>query len=528
MNNSGFENKDKKVKELYEELFVLQRTIEDFWRVVPIPLCSTNPVLNILEVGEKFKEVFQYARDEIIGENLSKIFLREEEFEKTKKKLFLHQKLEGEEVVLISKNGKESINNIYAKPKEDSRGEIIGYTFSFLDITGKKKAEKELQKKIKDFQKLAEELKDSRAALLNILEDAEEARAMAEIERDKTLAIVKNFPEGLLFFDEKNLVSSANPKIEEIFSISLEEVLGKSAEELKEMEQLSVLGELIVDEKGDIKEISEKEVNLKEDVILEISSIRITKKGEKVGMLVIVRDITRTKLIERLKTEFVSVAAHQLRTPLSAIKWTLRMLLDGDIGKITKEQRDFLEKTYKSNERMIHLINDLLNVTRIEEGRFLYNVRVQDIIEVAEKVITPLKEVAERKNVKLVFETPSLGVPLTSFDAEKISLVIQNLVENAINYNRPGGEVKVSVNYLREKKEIIFSVSDTGIGIPKEQQQRVFSRFFRATNAVRVDTEGTGLGLYIAKNIIKAHNGKIWFKSQEGKGSTFYFTLPVR
>jgi signal transduction histidine kinase len=225
-----------------------------------------------------------------------------------------------------------------------------------------------------------------------------------------------------------------------------------------------------------------------------------------------------------MKTEFVSISAHQLRTPLSAIKWTLKMFLDGDLGKITKEQGEFLEKIYQSNERMINLINDLLNVTRIEEGRYLYNPVLADIVQICQSVIDSYKEEMEKKNLKFIFEKPK-ELPKVRVDVEKISLAIQNLLENAIRYNREGGEIEIT---LEEKEgKIKFSIKDTGIGIPKNQQHRVFIKFFRAPNALRMETEGSGLGLFITKNIIEAHGGKIWFESEEGKGTTFYFTLPV-
>ncbi len=366
--------------------------------------------------------------------------------------------------------------------------------------------------------------KETREALLNILEDVEEERKRAEEERDKTMAIFQNFPEALLFFDRDNLLSSINPKAQELFGITPEKVIGKNIKEFKKISSLSPLIEILGEE---IKGVYRKELKLKENLVLEISAIPVFLGEEKIGTLVILRDITREKIVERLKTEFVSIAAHQLRTPLSAIKWTLRMILDGDLGRVPKEQRGFLEKTYQSNERMIHLINDLLNVTRIEEGRFLYNIKKQDITKEAEKVITPLKEVAQRKGLNFKFQKPKTKIPELAVDSEKISLVFQNLVDNAIHYTNPGGKVKVSIEYLKDKKEILVSVQDTGIGIPKDQQNRVFSRFFRAANAIRAETEGTGLGLFIAKNIIEAHGGKIWFESEEGKGTTFYFTLPL-
>jgi len=244
------------------------------------------------------------------------------------------------------------------------------------------------------------------------------------------------------------------------------------------------------------------------------------------GTLIILHDITREKTIERMKTEFVSLAAHQLRTPLSAIKWTLRMLLDGDLGKITEEQKDFIEKTYKSNERMITLINDLLDVTRIEEGRYLYKPVLADVEPIVQFVTNSYQEEIKKKKIRFEFKKPEEGLPKIKLDVEKIRLAIDNLIENAIRYTPAYGKVMVSLEH--KKGGIEFSVKDTGVGIPKDQQGRIFTKFFRAANVMRMATEGTGLGLFITKNIIEAHGGKIWFESEEGKGTTFYFAIPVK
>lgn len=371
---------------------------------------------------------------------------------------------------------------------------------------------------------LEDEIKGTREALLNILEDMEEVKKQVEEERDKTLAIIENFPEGLLFFDKRNKLSSVNSRARDFFNLEEKEILEKGLEELKIIPSLAPLLELFG---GELKNIRQRELKLGEGLILEVSTIAVMRTDIKIGTLVILRDATREKIIERLKTEFVSIAAHQLRTPLSAIKWTLRMMLDGDLGAIQKEQKEMLEKTYQSNERMIHLINDLLNVTRIEEGRFLYNVRKQDVVELTEGAISPLQEIAKIRGLVFVFEKPEGKISDVKIDPEKFSLVLQNLLDNAINYTKPGGEIKLSIQQLAGKKEILFSVKDSGIGIPKNQQGRVFSKFFRGENAIKSETGGTGLGLFIAKNIIEAHRGKIWFESEEGKGSIFYFTLPI-
>jgi signal transduction histidine kinase len=226
-----------------------------------------------------------------------------------------------------------------------------------------------------------------------------------------------------------------------------------------------------------------------------------------------------------MKTEFVSIAAHQLRTPLSAIKWTLRMVLDGDTGELNSEQKELLEKTYVSNERMISLINDLLNVSRIEEGRFLYKQELVNLEDVISIVIDSSQELLKMKKMKLTFEKPKESLPQVSADREKMELAVQNLLENAVKYTPEGGKIDISLE--KDNDNIIFKIKDTGVGIPDDQHERIFTKFFRGDNVIRMETEGSGLGLYTTRNIIDAHKGKIWFDSKEGEGTIFTFTIPI-
>jgi len=233
----------------------------------------------------------------------------------------------------------------------------------------------------------------------------------------------------------------------------------------------------------------------------------------------------REKVVSRAKSEFISLVAHQLRTPLSATKWAIRMVLDGDAGKISKEQYELLNKGYISNERMVRLISDLLDVVRIEEGRFGYEMGEYSLEQTIREVWNDFKVVAGQKNVQFVFEEPKEPLPSLEFDPARIRIVLENLFKNAITYTETGGEVRISLEST--DGEIQVAVADNGIGIPKKQFSRVFTKFFRASNAVTMETEGTGLGLYIAKNVVETHGGRIWFESLEGRGATFYFTLPV-
>lgn len=366
-----------------------------------------------------------------------------------------------------------------------------------------------------------DELENSRKALLNILEDVEEAKRSIEEERSKTLAVIQNFTDGLLVFNNENRLIFINPVAESIFKIKGEFLIGKPSSSLIFIDQLKPIFKMVGEE---IKILFREEMVTEDGLILEITTVPIVSAGKIYGKLIILHDVTREKMVERLKTEFVSLSAHQLRTPLSAIKWSLRMILEEDVGKINEEQKDLLNKAYESNERMIKLINDLLNVTRIEEGRYIYKPIVIDINQIVDDVVNFYNVQAKRKKIELVLKKKE-KLPEVKIDAEKIKLAITNLIDNAIHYTLPGG--RVTVILTGDKDEIKITVKDTGIGIPQNQQGRVFNKFFRATNAMKIQTDGTGLGLFITKNIIEAHGGKIWFESEEGKGTTFYFTLPA-
>lgn len=383
--------------------------------------------------------------------------------------------------------------------------------------------EKKVEERTEELQSKLEELEKNKKALTNILEDVAEARINAEEEKKKTLAIITNLADGLLVFDKDSALSLINSQAEMFFGVSKKEIVGRSLQELSLLPNFAPLIDILNKKE---EKVSRKELFLRENFTLEISTAPIVQQGKESGFLVIIHDITREKFIERMKTEFVSLAAHQLRTPLSAIKWTLKMLLDGDLGKITDEQRNFIEKTYASNERMIGLINDLLDVMRIEEGRYLYKPVLADMEDIVQFVINSYQDIIERKKIVLDFKKSEKSLPKVLVDVGKMRLVIQNFIDNAIKYTPSGGMVTIYTS--SSKREVEFSIKDTGMGIPKDQQGRVFSKFFRGANIQRTDTEGSGLGLFITKNIVEAHSGKVWFESEEGRGTTFHFSLPSK
>jgi len=366
------------------------------------------------------------------------------------------------------------------------------------------------------------ELEETRAALLNMLEDTEEAKREAEEGKKRTELIIKNLSDGLLVFDAKGTLELMNPYAEHIFKTEQAAVLQKPLRELATFPVFKELAELLQER----DQIFRKELNIGEEIVVEATSAPFQPGRGAPGVMLMLHDITREREIERMKTEFVSLAAHQLRTPLAAVKWSTQILLDGDAGKVTPEQQELLQKSSQSTERMIRLINDLLNVTRIEEGRYLYQPSFEQLGDIVKSMVKSYQDMAKQKKIRLELEVPEKEIPRILMDAEKIQLVLQNLLENALHYTSSGGKVTVRISH--DTKEVRVSFKDTGIGIPQKQQQRVFEKFFRAANARRVDTNGSGLGLYLAHNIVEAHGGKIWFESEEEKGSTFTFFLPIK
>lgn len=232
----------------------------------------------------------------------------------------------------------------------------------------------------------------------------------------------------------------------------------------------------------------------------------------------------RGEAISKMKSEFISIVAHQLRTPLSAIKWVIKMILDGDVGKLTIEQQELLNKGYLSNERIIRLVNDLLNVSRIEEGKFGFNFEKADFQEVLNIAISNVESLVTKNHQELTIKKPS-KLPKIFLDKERMIMVMQNLLSNAIKYTPEYGKIQVIIEV--DKQYLQIKINDQGVGIPAKDQPKLFSKFFRAANVVKLETEGTGLGLFMVKSIIEKHNGQISLKSEEGKGTEVSFFIPI-
>lgn len=239
---------------------------------------------------------------------------------------------------------------------------------------------------------------------------------------------------------------------------------------------------------------------------------------------IITRSFERLAEANRLKSEFISIVSHQLRSPLSNLKWTIELLTSGKLGKIEEKQVEYFKIIRENSNRMHELVSDLLTVSRIESAKLPFKKQEFSMQELVDSLIIEYKPLASASNVEVIFKGVD-DLPKVSSDPSRIKLVTENLLDNAIRYVNEKGKVEIKLS--QENNNIRFSVKDNGVGIPQKDKKYIFQKFFRSENVLKHQTKGSGLGLYISKAMIKKAKGKIGFQSEEGKGSTFWFTIPI-
>jgi len=325
--------------------------------------------------------------------------------------------------------------------------------------------------------------------------------------------------EGLLLLDRNRRIYLANRSFKNLFGIKAE-LRGKTIMEALRVRELADIVERVEGE-GQMFDYELKLPDLTERW-LQVNAAAISNSaGEREGTILVFHDLTRLKQLERAREEFVANVSHELRTPLSLIKGYVETLLDGARSNPEVAER-FLKIIERNAQRLDLLIQDLLTISALEAGRAKLNLQAVELRPLAEKVLGDLKPPADSKSVTLVNQLPDLRA---TADAGRLEQVFANLVDNAIKYGRTQGTVTVGGGKTGDGKIEVF-VQDDGPGIPPESLDRVFERFYRVDKARSREQGGTGLGLSIVKHIVQSHGGKVWVKSELGKGATFFFTLP--
>lgn len=379
----------------------------------------------------------------------------------------------------------------------------------------------------------------------NMTEDLEHERTLAVANDQKSQAILASIGDGVFAVDKKERITLFNAAAQNISGFSEGEALRKPYKEILRFEHDGKVSEQFVrkamaghlsEMSGDTVLVTKSGKRLK--VADSAAPIR-DARGNIQGVIVVFRDVSREYELDKAKTEFVSLASHQLRTPLAAINWYGEMLLSNDAGKLNKAQREYAQEIQDGNRRMVELVNALLDVSRLDLGK-LTNQPPQPV-NIAELVGSLEKELHSSIAEKHLHLGKRLtaGLPPVVADPKLLRMIIQNLLSNAVKYTPAKGEVsivlrraapeEVAAAHLRsDQPHWLFSVKDSGYGIPKEQQGRIFGKLFRADNVQRMNVEGTGLGLYIVKEVAEKLGGRVWFDSVESAGSTFYVVLPFR
>ncbi|PJE77206.1 hypothetical protein COV05_00300 [Candidatus Uhrbacteria bacterium CG10_big_fil_rev_8_21_14_0_10_48_16] len=345
---------------------------------------------------------------------------------------------------------------------------------------------------------------------------------------EKYATIIERSNDGIIVLQDKK-IQFVNAMAMHIIGYDKKDLIGKEfLKFIDPNDQERVVKNYVRRLKGeDVKSRYEFNLVLKngEKVLVEVNASQV-RIGGKVGVMAILRDVTKDNEVKRLKQEFLSLASHQMRTPLTGIKWAVEILRKGKIGPLTEKQKEMVDQIEISSLRMIALVDDLLDVSRIDnketEALKKDNCNVCSLLQ---SVVNEMQILIDEKELTLVMNPCGNCSASLWVDEKKIRQAFQNILSNAIKYTPR--QKRIAITGKKIGKEIVYAIQDEGVGIPENQQKQVFQKFFRADNVVTT-TGGTGLGLYLSKDIIEKHGGRIWFESEEGKGTTFYIALPIK
>jgi PAS domain S-box-containing protein len=493
---------------------------------------TPGPEGHFLEANPAIISLFEAnSKEEFMKHNVSDLYQDPMKRSAFVEKITKYGFVKNEELDLVTLKGKKLTCSVSAVMKKNTDGSVY-FDGLIEDVTERKqmvealkKARDELETRVME---RTQELEDSKKAIANVLEDLNSEKAKDE-------AILASIGDGLIATNQEGTIITMSHAAETLLKCSAKELLGKKLHETLH----------IYDEKGAIVPFAERPIQIalatgksttvaamyfyeRSDGVKFPASITVTPiilDQTVVGAVEVFRDVTHEREVDKTKTEFVSIASHQLRTPLATISWYTEMLLAGDAGQVNEEQKKYLEEVYRNNRRTVDLINVLLNVSRLEMGTFTVEPEPTDLVKLVQSVIDD--QIPQINECKIQFSTSfEKNIPLMPIDQKLLRMVLQNLLSNAVKYTPDGGKITLELT-LSDVSHVLIKISDTGYGIPKIQQDKVFTKLFRADNVREKNAEGTGLGLYIVKYIIDHIGGKIRFESEENKGTIFYVTLPL-
>lgn len=357
-----------------------------------------------------------------------------------------------------------------------------------------------------------------------------------KVERNELRSIIDNLRDGIIAYDTDFKVLILNRATEAIFNVRGTDIVGKifSPNSSKNMGSATMaqamfpsLAPMAINRSEPNDPVQIMDLSFENPPLeLRVTSAKIIDPANKLlGFLKIFTDRTRELEMLRSKSEFISTAAHQLRTPLNAISWTFETLEKE--AAISDAGKEFVANGSKAALRVLKIVNDLLDISKIESGRFGYQFENIELVSFFETVLKDAVSFAGKYGINIYFEKPNEPSIVIAADAQKLSMAINNIIDNGIKYNVKNGSVTLGMRLLKDTPYVEINVTDTGVGIPPGEIGRVFEKFFRAENVIKIDTEGSGFGLYIAKNIIERHGGKIGVESELNRGTTITFTLPT-
>ncbi len=460
--------------------------------------------------------------------------------------LYLSKKITGPITELkdvAERFGQGELNQRIKVDSGDELGEL-GKSFNIM-ADNLSRLESQLIAKNIDLQTNVDDLTEARKKIANEVVIIEKEKEKTVIERDKINAILHSIGDGVFVVDSDLKVILVNGVTTKISGYKTEEILGtKFNDKLKfVLEETGKLNDVFIKRAMETKTIQEMsnhtlliDKNGNKIPVADSAAPLLDKNNNVIGCAIVFRDVTKERGIDKAKTEFISIASHQLRTPLTIINWHVEAILSEKTSNLSSVQLRYLNEVYVASKRMARLVNGLLSIAHIESGGLkiqLVNVYLDSLIN---EILYKLETFSKDHNCTIIFNKPLKRLPQIAIDKDLITEVIQNIITNAVRYSH-GKKCVVDVSLKEQGSEYVISVTDQGIGIPAESQGRIFQRFFRADNARSKEPEGSGMGLYIAKMIVEASHGKLTFESpigykevkgnKIGYGTVFHLNLPI-